>query len=113
MEEEGDILILDTVGGINGTTTRIELYLFEYTNHKHRLLGYQYKSEVRLYPIVKVVKKVWIQGRDLPIPLVINNATFLMIQMKHNHWLSLLWLWNAVDMTIRNLGGDGSLYIDE
>ena len=45
MEEEGDILIFDTGGEINGTITRRAWNIFEYTNHEQRLMVYQDKSE--------------------------------------------------------------------
>ena len=47
MKEEDDILIFDTGGGRNGTTTRIVWHVFEYKNHKQRLLGYQDKVRER------------------------------------------------------------------
>ena len=40
MEEKGDVLIFDTGGGRNVTITRIAWNVFEYKNHKQRLLGY-------------------------------------------------------------------------
>ena len=40
-------------------------------------MGYQDKSEGKVYPIVNTVTKVWIQGRDLPELLVMNYATIL------------------------------------
>ena len=55
MEDEGYILIFDTCGGINGTVTRIAWYVFEYKNHRKKLLGYHDKSEGKLYPIVNDV----------------------------------------------------------
>ena len=44
MEEEGDIIIFDTGGGRNGTTKRRAWHVFEYKNHKQRLMGYQDKN---------------------------------------------------------------------
>ena len=64
MEGEGDILIFDTGGGRNVTITRISCNFFEYKNHKQRLLGYKYKSEGKVYPIINAVTKALIQGRD-------------------------------------------------
>ena len=52
MEEESDVLIFDTGGGRNGTIKRLAWNVFDYTKHKHRLLGYQDKSEEKLYPFV-------------------------------------------------------------
>ena len=65
MEEEGDIIIFDTGGGSNGTITRRVWHVFEYTDHKQILLGYQDKSEIKAYPIVNAAAKAWIQGRDV------------------------------------------------
>ena len=39
-------------------------------------MGYQDKSEGKVYPIVYAVTKVCIQWRDLPVLLVMNYATF-------------------------------------
>ena len=47
MEEEGYILIFDTGGDSNGNITRREWHVFEYKNHKQRLLGYQDKVRER------------------------------------------------------------------
>ena len=58
MEEQGDILIFDTGGGSIGTIAIRARYLFEYTNQKQRLLEYQDKSEVKVYPIVNAVMKI-------------------------------------------------------
>ena len=77
MEEEGDIPIFETSDGSNGTITIIAWPVFEYKNHKQRLLVYQDKSEVKVRQIFNAVKKAWIQGRDLPILIVINYATLL------------------------------------
>ena len=43
MKEEVDILIFDTGGGRNVTITRIVRRVFEYKNHKQRLMRYQDK----------------------------------------------------------------------
>ena len=77
MEQDGDILIFDTGGGRSGTITRKDRNFFEYKNKKQRLLVYQDKSEVKVYPIVNAVTKAWIQGRDLSILLVMNYVTLL------------------------------------
>ena len=77
MEEQGGILIFDTGGGINDTTTRRVWHFFKYANHKQRLLGYQDKSEGKVYPIFNAVTKPWIKGRDIPVLLVMNYDTFL------------------------------------
>ena len=62
------------------------------------------------------MKKAWIQGIYLPILFVMNCVTLLddtdeiesldlpFDTMKHGE---------TVDMTPRNLGGDGGLYVDE
>ena len=90
--------------------------MFEYKNHKQRIMGYQDESEGKVYPIVDAVTKAWIQGRYLPVLLVINYSTlfndtyeteYLDIpfeMMKHGA---------TFDMTPRNLGVDGGLYVDE
>ena len=69
----------------------------------------------KLYPIVNDVEKSWIQVRDLPILLVMNYAIllddtdeteplYLPFEMtKHGA---------TVDMTTKNLGGDGGLYVN-
>ena len=77
MEEKGDIIIIDTCGGRNGTITIIAWHVFEYTNHKQRLLVYRDKSEVKVYPIVSAVTKAWIQGRDILVLLGMNYSTLL------------------------------------
>ena len=77
MEEEGDILIFDIVSGRDGTITRRLCYVFEYKNHKQRLLGYQDKILGKVYPIINAVTKAWIQGRDLPVLLMMNYSTML------------------------------------
>ena len=77
MEKENDILIFDTVGGRNYNTTKRAWHVFEYTNHKQRLLVYQDKIKGKVYPIVHAVTKAWIQGRDLPILLVMDYITLL------------------------------------
>ena len=61
MEEEGDIIILDTGDRRNGNIKRREWHIFEYKNHKQRLMGYQDKSEGKFYPIVNAVTKAWFQ----------------------------------------------------
>ena len=61
VEEEYGILIFDTGGGSNGTTKRRTWHVFEYKNHIQRLLGYQDKSEGRVYLIFNAVTKAWIQ----------------------------------------------------
>ena len=85
-------------------------------NLKYRLLGCQDKSEWTVYPIVNAVTKAWIQGRDIPILLVVIYATlldnpdeawFLAVifeSMKHGA---------TVDMKPRNIGGDGGSNVDE
>ena len=60
MEEEGYILIFDISGGRNVTITKRAWHVFEYTNHTHILMGYQDKSEGKVYPIVNTVTKAWI-----------------------------------------------------
>ena len=50
-EEEGDILIFDTGGGRNYNTLRRVWHVFEFNNHKQRLLGYQDKSEGKVYTL--------------------------------------------------------------
>ena len=77
MGEEGDILIFDTSGGINGTITRRAWHIFEYKNHKQRLLGYQDKSEGKVYPIVNAVAKAQIQGRYMLVLIVMKYSTLL------------------------------------
>ena len=77
VEEEYGILIFDTGGGSNGTTKRRTWHVFEYKNHIQRLLGYQDKSEGKMYPIFNAVTKAWIQGIDLPVLLVMNDTTLL------------------------------------
>ena len=77
MEEEGDILIFDIVSGRDGTITRRLCYVFEYKNHKQRLLGYQDKSKGKVYTIVNAVTKSWIQVRDLPILIMMNYSNLL------------------------------------
>ena len=77
MEEGGGILIFDTGGGRNNTTSRRAWHFFQYTNHKQRLLGYQDKSEGKVFPIFNAVTKAWIQEKDLPVLLVVNYATLL------------------------------------
>ena len=77
MEEEGYILIFDTGGDSNGNITRREWHVFEYKNHKQRLLGYQDKSKGKVYTIVNAVTKSWIQVRDLPILIMMNYSTLL------------------------------------
>ena len=76
MEEEGDILIFDIGGRRNGTTKIRSWHVFEYTNYKQRLIGYQDKNEGKVYPVVNALMKAWIQGRDLPVLLMMNYATF-------------------------------------
>ena len=77
MDTEGDILIFDTCGGRNGTITRRVWRVFYYKNHKQILMVYQDKYEGKVYPIVDAVTKAWVQGRDLPVLLVMNYATLL------------------------------------
>ena len=77
MEEEGDIVIFDTGGGRNGTTTRISWHLSEYKNHKHRHLVYQDKLDRNVNPIVNAGTKAWIQRGDIPFLLVMNYANLL------------------------------------
>ena len=77
MEEGGDIIIFDTDGGSNATITRIEWHVFECTNNKQRLMGYQDKSEGKVYPIFNAVTEAWVQGRYMTILLVMNNETLL------------------------------------
>ena len=115
MEEEGDILIFDIGGRRNGTITIRVWHVFECTNNKQILLGYQYKSERKMYPIVYAVTKVWIQGIYLPVLLMINYATLLddpdeteysyvtFDMMKHGA---------KFGMTTRNLVRDGVLYVN-
>ena len=90
MEEESDILIFDTGGGRNGTTTRREWRVFEYTNHKQRILGYQDNGRVKVYPIVNAVPKPWIRGIYFPLLTMMNYATLLDDTKKHNPQLYLL-----------------------
>ena len=40
-------------------------------------MGYQDKSEGKVYPFVNAVTKAWIQGRDMSVLLVINYTTLL------------------------------------
>ena len=40
-------------------------------------MGYQYKSEVKLYPIINAVTKAWIQQKYLPLLLVMNYFNLL------------------------------------
>ena len=116
MEEEGGIIIFDTGGGRNGTATRRAWHVFDYKNHKYILLGQQDKSEGKVYPVVNDVMKAWIQGRDLPVLLVMNYATLL---DDPNEIESLAFPFQmmehgaTVDMKPRNLDGDGGLYVDE
>ena len=77
MEEEGGILIFGTDGGSNYTITRRAWCVFKYKNHKQRLLGYQDKSEEKVYPIINSVTKAWIQGRDITLLLVMNYSILL------------------------------------
>ena len=69
-----------------------------------------------MYPILDAVTKAWIQGRVLTVLHMMNYVTLLddpdetksfdvhFDMMKHGA---------TVDMTHRNLGGDGGLYVDE
>ena len=116
MEEEGGILISDVGCVRNYIITIIAWHVFEYKNHKQRIMGYQDESEGKVYPIVDAVTKAWIQGRYLPVLLVINYSTLLndtyeteyldipFEMMKHGA---------TFDMTPRNLVVDGGLYGDE
>ena len=116
MEERGDILIFYTGGVRNGNTARRAWHVFECKNHKQILLGYQDKSEGKLYPIFNAVTKAWIQGRYIPILIVMNYSALLdyldeteslavpFEMMKHGA---------TVGMKPRNLGGDGGLYVDK
>ena len=115
-EEEAGILIFDTGGERNGTITRREWHVFEYTNHKQRILGKQDKSEGKVYPTVNAATKAWIHGRYMTVLLVKNYDTFLdnpyetesldvnFETIKHG---------TTVDITPRNLYGYGGLYVDE
>ena len=67
MEEEDDILILETGGGRNWIVTIIVWHVFEYKKQKQVPMVYKDKSEGKLYPIVNAVTKVWIQGRNQPV----------------------------------------------
>ena len=77
MDGEVDIIIFETCGGRNFTITRRARHVFKYTNHKQRLLGYQDKIKGKVYPIVNSITKACIQGRYLPVLLVMNNSTLL------------------------------------
>ena len=61
IKEEGDTRIFETGGVRNGIITRRAWNLFEYKNHKQRLMGHQDKSEGKVYPIVNAVTKAWFQ----------------------------------------------------
>ena len=116
MLEQGYILIFDTGGGRSGTITRRSWYVFEYKNHKLIILVYHDKIEVKVYPIVNSVDKAWIQGRDLPVLLVMNYAT-LLDDPDETESLAVPFQTTkhgaTVDMTTRNLGGDRGLQVDE
>ena len=116
MLQQGYILIFDTGGGRNGNITRRSWYVFEYKNHKLGILVYHDKIEVKVYPIVNSMDKAWIQGRDLPVLLVMNYAT-LLDDPDETESLAVPFQTTkhgaTVDMTTRNLGGDEGFYIDE
>ena len=79
-------------------------------------MGYQDKSEGKVYPIVNTVTKVWIQGRDLPVLLVMNYATFLDDTDEAESWsvpFEMMKHGGKADMIPSNLGGDGGLYFDQ
>ena len=40
-------------------------------------MGYRDKIEGEVYPVVNTVRKASIQGRDMPVLLMMNYATFL------------------------------------
>ena len=77
MKYEREILKFDTGIGSNGNITRRVWHVFGYTNHKHQLLVYQDKSKGKIYLLVNVVTKLWIQKRDPPIILLMNYASLL------------------------------------
>ena len=47
-EEERDVLIFDIGGWRNGTITKRECHVFEYTNHQQELSGYQDKIKAKV-----------------------------------------------------------------
>ena len=69
-----------------------------------------------MYPIVNAVKKAWIQGRDIPVLLMMNYVTLLDNPYKTESLavpFEMMKYGKTVDMTPRNLGGNGGLYVDE
>ena len=64
--------------------------MFEYTNHKQELHGYQDNSDVKIYLIVNTVKKTLIKDRDLPVMLIMNYAELIDDNEKNNLLLSHL-----------------------
>ena len=69
-----------------------------------------------MYPIVNAVTKAWIQGRDLPVLLVMNYTTLFYDTYETKYLavhIEIMKHESTVDMTPSNLGGDGGLYVDE
>ena len=62
------------------------------------------------------MKKAWVQGRDLPILLVMNYSRFLFYPNKKEYLsvtFEMIKHGEPVAMAPRNLGGDEGLYVDE
>ena len=78
-----DIDILDSRGGRNLTITKKTWHVFEETNPRQEIQGYQYKESGQVCSIVNAVTKATNLGREMPVLLVINYATRIIDSQKH------------------------------
>ena len=111
-----DIVIFDTGGGRNSTITKRAWHIFEETNHRQEIRGYQDEGAGQICPIVNAVTKATIPGREMPVLLVINYAALI---DDPNECESLIVPFEMMrhgiqcDLTPRNLGGEGCMLVDE
>eukprot|EP00957_Ditylum_brightwellii_P171080 13023955-Ditylum_brightwellii.AAC.1 len=114
-DNEDNILIVGTGGGRNSTITKRAWHIFKRTNRKHIIKGYG-DNEGKLCSIVNAAKKAWINERDEPVILILNHATLIEDPNEKESLMVPFELMRhgvKMDLTPRNLGGEGAMFVDE